>query len=366
MKKYFTIAISFALGIGAMKAYESIKEKESLSSIIPKYSSEDDDTKQSMPVPIYVVSEETPVVYETIPAQETIYTTNINYDLVNEEVFLHLSEAYNNMRLMYLNGEVSSQMMNNNIQLSQGDSKYVDENMKGIYYLISSYVNFYRENDLYSCSEVARQIFNYQGISKSDLYNILVSRKLPVECQSSLNYHNVGGIYDNAGNIVLDNGRILRLIGGEDSIISNDDNYTDTYNRMIQLSKWYETLPMILFDQYASIQNVNGNDGVCYVWNQTMVERSCNREWNMIKQDGQSRYGFNSDTTSVIWDPNFVSYVFEDINGQHFLLDDLENARVDHIFDVQDAIVSGVGDPYFLDNYEKNMRTYQDVYQYSK
>ena len=295
MNKYFTIAVSFALGIGTIKACETIKGKissENLKDTILESLVQDNDNVQSVPVPIYVVQDQDTIklVNDTIQngvldiQDNTI--NNVDYDLVNEEVYLHLSEAYNNMNSMYLNGEVSSQMTNNNIQLSQGDSKYIDENIKGIYYLISNYVKFYRENNFYSCSETARQIFNYQGISKSDLYNILVSRKLPVECQSSLNYHNVGGIYDNAGNIVLDNGRILRLIGGEDSIISNDDNYTDKYNRMVQLSKWYETLPMILFDQYASIQNVNGNDGVCYVWNQTKVERSCNREWNMIKQSG--------------------------------------------------------------------------------
>ena len=135
---------------------------------------------------------------------------------------------------------------------------------------------------------------------------------------------------------------------------------------MLQKSEWYRVLPDIIFDEYRVIQNSRGNDGICYFWNQRNVENTCSKEWERIREVGKSIYGLNPDNLSILWDANQVSYVYIDDYNNTYLLDYDGNARVDHLFEVQDAMASGVGDPFFLNTYLKNMNAYYEASQYRK
>ena len=372
MKKFFYVAVSLAVGIGFIKGCEAYKKRGDFSFVTDPVSkllqTSDQEEKTTYPVPVYVVPEESPIQLvnlENTPKYEASMPVDFT-NFVNSEVYNHLNNACIYFNNLYLNGEVSSQLRNRGITLSQAEAEYIDSSMHITYGLIYNYVTSYENNDLNNCYKVGKEIINNKGVDKSFLYDVLVSRRLPVECQSGINFQDSYGIYDEYGNIKLKDGRRLRLIGGTDDVISADDNYFDDYNRLVQRSMWYEKLPNILYNDYSYIHNTGGDNGICYVFNQTTVERACSNEWNSIKKSGQSLYGFDVDTTNILWDPNNVVYVYEDINGQHYPLDSMSNARVDHLFDVQDAMILKEGDVYFLDNYIKNMRSYEAVSQYTK
>jgi hypothetical protein len=135
---------------------------------------------------------------------------------------------------------------------------------------------------------------------------------------------------------------------------------------MLNQCEWIENLPNVLLNEYSVVKNSRGDDGICYIWNQTTVEKDCRNEWEAIRNEGYNLYGFNQDTVFVIWDYDLASYVYVDASDARYPLDSNSSARVDHLMEVQDSMVSKEGDVLFLDSYIKNMRAYNQTYQYSK
>lgn len=335
MKKYFMTAISLAVVIGFLEGCEKAHLQEPI----------------SYPVPIYYT-----------PTSEIHSVDSMDY--VNEEVYDHLVNAKNNFNRLYYNGEVSSQMRNMGTSLNQGEAEYIDSSMRKIYELIYGYVDSYHRGDYQDCYQKAQNLFEMNVMEKDFLFDILVSPKLPQEFRSGIDFEQYQGIYDASGNIILKDGRLLRLIGGEDDLIKANTYPTTDYNRIVEKSEWYEKLPNLLFNEYSSIQNSNGYDGICYVWNQTVVENACRNEWASIRKEGQEIYGFDPNQVSIFWNLAEGIYYYEDLYGRVYPLTTMGNSRIDHLYQVQDAITSREGDVYFLDNYIKNMRSYHTMEEY--
>ncbi len=349
MKKYFFVSVSLAIIAALIKGCSEYQKKQFESSQVA--------------VPVYMQSDASYVMPNSSTADEINYTEV--YNLVNSEVYGYLLQARNNFSKLYAGGEVSSQMENNGTVLSPIEAEVIDVNMLEIYRLIYDYINYYNQGDVQSCYQTAQLLFRNNMLSKEYLYSILVSRKLPGECQGSINFQE-GLIYDGRGNIILNNGRLLRLIGGEDDIISADVYTNDPYNNVVKLSEWYAKLPSIILDQYTYLTNSRGYDGVCYVWNQSNVEKACYHEWDYIRENAREVYGLDPDDTFMHWDSNRFTYVYEDQYGQIFPFDLDTSNRLAHIFEVQDALVSRVGDVYSLDGYVKNMRASSTYQEYVK
>ena len=195
---------------------------------------------------------------------------------------------------------------------------------------------------------------DWNGINKSYLFDIQVASKLPAEYNDgTVHVDYTKNIYDSNGFIVMTNGRKLHNVGPADAILSN--NIGDT-GEIFQVSDWYSAVANIITDQYAVVQNTNGNDGVCHVWNQSNVERCCRMEWENIKRVGQSMYGCDPKTTSIRWENSANCYIFVGNNGEVYGPVDSETARrIDNVYAVQDGIVNGCGDPYNLDVMIQNM-----------
>ena len=350
MKKYFMVATSLALLIGLVEGYRCGKKQVGITEIVPTESS-----------PSYSV----PIFYDQA-LQEEISSDVDMYDFVNDEVYQHLLEAKTNFNRLYVNGEVSSQMRNRGTVLSQSEASDIDSRMLRLYRLIYDYVLYYQQGDVESCYRTAKVLFEVNILPKEYLYNVLVSRKLPPECQSGIDFSQHDFIYDVSGNIILRDGRRLKVVGGEDAIVGADPILENGYNATTYLSKWYETLPNIILNEYASLKNSRGYDGICYVWNQSSVEQTCYNEWHDLRITGQEMYGFDPDQVSIYWNSELATYVFVDQYNREFPFDALSAARLDQLYEVQDGCATHEGDVYFLDQYLKNMKSYHATKGYSR
>ena len=347
MKKFVQLAIGTAVIIYLIKSYHEYKVEYQEGLVQPT-------AVDTYSMPIYVVQQ---IEEESI----TIYNdyNSIDYNYVNDVVYRSLLQAQNHFTQLYSGGEVSFQMRNHGAILIPNDAPVIDSNMRNLYSLISQYVDSYQKRDFIRCDQIGKELSNHNTLSREYLYSLLIARKLPREFQSEI------VSYDGVGNVQLKNGRLIHFIGGADSLI-NSNTYSDDYSKMMGTCEWLQSLPSLILNEYSVIQNRRGNDGICYVWNQTAVERDCRAEWEMIRNDGVSLYGFDPNTVSVYWDMDLSTYVFIDSYGRKYPMDRDHATRVDHLMEVQDSMVSKVGDVYFLDSYIKNMRTYQNPYQYTK
>ena len=307
---------------------------------------------------------------ENINTMESTYIIqNDTYDFVNEEVYRNLHLAKSNWDQFYRNGQVSVQMKYNGTDLNHSDSDFIDSNMWKIYNLIFNYVASYESGDIENCAKNAKDLLYFYDntINKDFLYRILIMNKLPAECQADISRPFYNSLFDQDGNILLDNGKKLSIIGIEDDILEThyDNNF---YDKMLKVSEWYEKLPTMLLEEYAFVENVNViNPEICYLWNETKIENICAKEWENLKISGQNIYGFDLDSTVIRWLPEANSYAYESQNGIIYgLLNDMDTSRVDHLYEVQDAIVTHIGDVSFLDSYIKNMISYQSIQQYTR
>ena len=314
----------------------------------------------------------TPTVY--IPTEEELRAQAKHQEdlltYVNENVYHTFANARENYSNFYSNGEASSQMQNLGIQMTQYDVDYVNNNMHIVYDLLNRYVSSYENGNYDDCITVGSQLLdmgeNY--LDKNTLYQILVSNQLPVEYQGTIDFKNRGNsIYDMYGNIILDNGKQVNIVGGTDDLICSSDIPYDNYNRMYMVADWIKKIPSILLNHYTPLRDTFSDLDVGYFWNQTKVERIARNEWNLLKQNGQAMYGFNPDNVVIRFSEDNNSYVYESSDGYPYgLVNYDDNAKVDYLYDLQDAIVAGEGDVYYLDNAISNMISEQQTKGYIK
>lgn len=263
----------------------------------------------------------------------------------NEDLYRTLSTAYDNFNRFYANGEASTQMRNSGTYLSDNDASNVDSNMRNMYQLLSNYVNAFQSGDYDTCAQIGEQIYNMNGLEKIYFYNLLVNSKIPNQYRD---------------------GRNLCLIGPSDLLICGIEQASDLYNSVQIQAKWISTIPNIILDQYQVIDNSNGDDGNCYIWNQSNVERTCGREWSVIREQGKSMYGVDPSTVHIRWSDEANTYYYEDQNDVVYgPLDPYSNQAVDHIYEIQDAMVFGSGNVYALDGFLKDMVSTRG-YSYTK
>ena len=320
-------------------------------------------TQTPAPTPTpYVPTEEERQAEEKHKEQLWIYA--------NEDLYKTFVKARDNFSNFYANGEASSQMKNLDIQMSQYDADYVDKNLHIIYDLLNRYTAAYEAGKFNDCITIGSQLYDmgYNYLDKNTLYQILVSNQLPSEYQGTIDFKTRGNsIYDMYGNIVLDNGQSVNIIGGTDDLVSALEMPNDDYNRMQTIAKWIRKLPNIVLNKYTQVRDLFADLDVCYFWSQTKVEKLARKEWKVIKQNGQDMYGFDLDSTSLRYSDEEGSYVYVNPDGYVYgpvQYDD--NARIDYLYSFQDAMVSGEGDVYFLDNAIHNMVSDQQNRAYSK
>ena len=314
----------------------------------------------------------TPTVY--IPTEEEIqreaqHQENL-YVFANEELYHTLVDARDNFSQFYANGEASSQMRNLGIQMSEYDVQYVDSNLHTIYDLLNRYVASYESGNYDNCISIGYNLYDmgFNYLDQNTLYQILVSNQLPSEYQGTVDFKNRGNsIYDIYGCIVLDNGKQLGLVGRNDDLLTPIEMPSDNYNRMHTVANWIKKMPKMLLNHYTPLYDTFADLDQGYFWNQTDVEKISRKEWNVLKQNGQNMYGFSPDNVIIRYSEENNSYVYENQDGYVYGPVNYEdNAKIDYLYDLQDAIVSGQGDVYYLDNAIHNMISDQQVRQYSK
>ena len=290
---------------------------------------------------------------------------------VNDTVYNNLNNAKKSFENLFANGKVSTQMKNVGHNLNDGEVRYIDDCMSYMYGLTCDYVGSYQSNNVQGCIDAAKKMcdFDASGFNKGFLFDVMVASKLPWEFNDGtvhVDFDKHYGIYDNQGNIVMTNGRKIHVIGMDDAICTATPEDRDEWSRMERISNWYGTVPKVVTNYYSVVNNTAGNDGICYIWNQTNVEACCRREWSSIKKDGQSMYGFNPETAHVRWDASINSYVFEGPDGEVYgVLGYSEEMRVNDLYNVQDAVINQQGDVYKLDDQIRKM-VYQNGFQYTK
>ena len=329
------------------------------------------------PVPLPTVVDTTEVVSTPTPyvptEQEIQAQAKYQQDLLvyaNEDLYNTLVKARDSYSKFYGNGEASSQMRNLEIQMSQYDADFVDSNLHTMYDLINRYVSSYEAGKYDDCINIGSKLYDMGNryLDKNTLYQILVSNQLPEEYQGTVDFKNRGNsIYDMYGNIVLDNGREINIIGGTDDLVSAMEVSNDDYTRMQDMAKWIKKIPSVLLSHYTTFRDNFADLDVGYIWNQTKVERIARNEWNVIKKNGQDMYGFDMNNVTIHFSEENNSYVYEDYDGnQYGLVNYDDNAKIDYLYDLEDAIVSGEGDAYYLDNAIHNMISDQQNRQYNK
>ena len=253
-----------------------------------------------------------------------------------------------------------------NIKLTDEDSSIINDSINKIYVLICQFVNGYETNNYKDCMEAFNSLsyYYYAGLSKDYLFKILISKNLPDEYRSSIKYDDYGNMYDSSNNIRLENGRLIRLIGTEDNIINNNNQYYNESENIDLISKWFKNLPSVLFDKYEVINN-NVSDSICYFWNETEVCDLCNKEFNQVLTDGSNMYGFDVSNAQIICaDEDLGKYVFTDINQNIYgELSYDQNMIIKKIIEIKNTVNSKSGNVLVLDSYINNMQNkYEGTY----
>ena len=360
MKKFFTNIITLAIIVAVIqscqrKAWTQPSSSERILSV---------PTPQSQTTVVDQRSDEEiaqQIVDETRRQEREIF--------VNETIYRQFLTARENYEQLFKNGSISGQIRNTGVSLNDEHAKYIDESIKYIYDNICAYISSYEAGNVDGCINSGKKLYDFEAsnINKDYVFSAIVSSQLPEGYQSPVGFHNYGHIYDGDGNIVLSNGNRIHLIGGEDALLCATPDQKNPEDCMITVAEWYKVLPTIITNRYRVVRSNSSDNGICYVWNETNVERACRREWAAIRQDGQSMYGINPDTTVIRFEEAANGYVYEDQEGTYYgPLDFRDNMRVDHIYEVQDALATHTGNVYALDQDIKDMINAQSGYTYSK
>lgn len=282
-----------------------------------------------------------------------------DYDeYVNVDVYNSLLNA----RSMYeslLNGDmtISEKLTNTGIKLNVNDSGYIDTEARSIYNLICGYISSYEKNDYNSCYNYAFQLNQCSNdITSTYLFSLLVRNNLDAEFQSNIKYDEFGNPQYQYGNILLENGKQIRFLGGDNSFTSS----TSDFNSKI---KWLESIPAMLFNRYSQINNIS-NDGVCYVINETKANEYCALEINNLISECASSYNVGVEGIDI--NENGSEYYFTS-NGQMLgLLDYNQKSRYEIVKYIKNALVAGEADCLLLDSYASNMYSSQSSNTYNK
>ena len=305
----------------------------------------------------------------TVEARVEEQKPQLSYDqmsvVVNQQVYFNLLEAKKNYGLLFIDGPVSNLMIQHHAVLSPEESIYVDNCFVNTYNLICHYLDSYENSNIEECYYAGLALSNYykEGLTRESLYHYQVLRRLPEAYQSNFLINEYGSIYDENGNIHLQNGNKIRLIGLEDELVGPTISDEVTFNNMYQKSQWFKNLPNIVLSEYSILNPTNYSDALNII-NESKTERLCEREWASIKEDGASVYGFDPSYVHVSNINNDYYYVGAD--GELLgMLNSNEINRLNRLYTVQDVLISNTCDVNVLDNDIKNMGV-QSGYSYSK
>ena len=279
---------------------------------------------------------------------------------VNNNVYSTLLTAKDKYESLLNNGDsVSEKLINNGVRLNVNNSGFIDHGIKGIYQLICDYVSAYEINDYNTCYNAAKQLSDFTyTLSKSFMYGILINDKLEKDYQSELKCDQFGNFVFQNGNLTLENGKQIRIIGGKDDLLG-ENNLCDIESRM----KWIKDIPSIMFNRYSQI-NGNTGDGVCYIINETMAEDCYYEEFDALLIEGASEYSF--DKTDATIRPEKNEYVFANNNDVYGLLDYNQKCRYERIKIVKDALSMHQVDVLYLDSCVTDMYNKQVNNGYNK
>ena len=279
---------------------------------------------------------------------------------VNNNVYSTLLTAKDKYESLLNNGDsVSEKLINNGVRLNVNNSGFIDHGIKGIYQLICDYVSAYEINDYNTCYSASKQLSDFTyTLSKSFMYGILINDKLEKDYQSELKCDQFGNFVFQNGNLTLENGKQIRIIGGKDDLLG-ENNLCDIESRM----KWIKDIPSIMFNRYSQI-NGNTGDGVCYIINETMAEDCYYEEFDALLIEGASEYSF--DKTDATIRPEKNEYVFANNNDVYGLLDYNQKCRYERIKIVKDALSMHQVDVLYLDSCVTDMYNKQVNNGYNK
>ena len=187
----------------------------------------------------------------------------------------------------------------------------------------------------------------------------MIINKVDDEFKSNIKYDDYGNVVYQFGNIALENGKQMRILGGNDSLIEQS-NINDFNSRMM----WIEAIPDVLSSNYVQIRNIE-NDGVCYIINVDKARSYCTQEINNILNQGATQYNFDKENTVIQKVED--DYVFVDNNNQILgLLDYNQKNSYEKIQTITNAITSGTGECLLLDSYLNDIYSKQSYVGYNK
>ena len=364
MKRYFmTIAslfimITFIQGCQKEQDYYDTYE----STRIENNTSEDNTTDDS-----FDFSTDTEYGIDDLENTSTEENFDLEYDVysyVNETIYYNLLDAKKNFKELIERGRISKQMRKHGNKVGDEEGDIIDDCVLDISEFINDYIAAYEKNDVKACCTAAEGLCDVyrEKIDQDYLYSIMIKPALPKEYRGEFQKDAFGNIDAYSGEIYLKNGRSIKFIGQDlDFVTNRSKEDLDMYD----LSEWYKNLPSILSGHYSLIKNENEEENVCYIWNDIQIEKDCDNEWNSIKEEGASDYDFDSSDVHI--QRYDEGYFFEDQDGEIYgeLTYD-QSERVDHIYEVQDALVEGAGDVYVLDSFIRDMEEKEDVNIYTK
>ena len=299
--------------------------------------------------------------FVTQPTTYDVTEASFSHDYseyVNEDVYNTLLNARNKYEsLLYGDDSVSEKMLYTGIKLNVNDSGHIDSGVKSIYDLICGYISSYDNKDFNACYNYALKLNEYSyKITNTYLYDLLVKNNLDSDFQSNIKYDEYGMPIYQYGNILLENGKQIRFLGG-------DNSFTNNLNDFNSRMKWIESIPAMLFDRYSQIRNID-NDGVCYVINVTKANGYCTKEINSLISECSSAY--NVDENGIKINESDGEYYFTS-NGQMLgLLDYNQKSRYELIKYINDAITAGKADCLLLDSQVSNIYNDQSNNTYNK
>ena len=282
-------------------------------------------------------------------------------EYVNEDIYNTLVSAKAKYDELFNNGSsVSENLINNGVMINVNDSGNIDSNVRRIYSLISDYIGLYKNGNYESCYNIGFQLNELTySFSKNYLYSIMVMNNVDSEFKSNIKYDDYGNVLYQYGNITLENGKQMRILGGYDSLIYQGDS-TDFSSRM----KWVESIPEVLSSSYTQIRNID-NDGVCYIVNASKASSYCTQEIDNILCQGAAQYNFDASyaVIKMVGD----DYAFVDTNNNVLgLLDYNQKNTYEKVKTIREAITTGRGDCLLLDSYISDIYSKQSNNGYNK
>ena len=270
---------------------------------------------------------------------------NYYYEFVNPDVYENLRFAYDSFEKFRESGAASKQMKSNGSKLSSTDAEYIDDHMELCYKLINQYVAAYESNDVEKCYEIGKELYDlYYSFGPDVLYKIKIMQNLPKDFQSPIVD---GNSYDSMGNIILENGNKICLIGPPDDIVGEVPDYGDLYDDMYFRSRWFRNIPAFILDYY-DVFNAKDDGNVCYIMDYSLAERACRRGWEEIYAEGREMY----DDNRINGVNDYYFYIDKKKIGK---LSSEQIDRVNDIYYIEDIVVSHEGDPYQVDTAYKSI-----------